>query len=79
MSYDRSWRIRKQFANFMNEFLEPYFEYRDRHEAKTKSNDVTLTELKKKFPVSAQAKQTKKAFKTLLSDITLEVLNDADD
>ena len=56
MSYDRSWRIRKQFANFMNEFLEPYFEYRERHEAKTKSNDVTLTELKKKFPVSAQAK-----------------------
>lgn len=32
MSFDRSWRIRKQFAEFVIQFLEPLEEYRTRQE-----------------------------------------------
>ena len=34
MSFDRSWRIRKQFADFMNIFLQQLDEYRQRSELK---------------------------------------------
>ena len=34
MSFDRSWRIRKQFADFMNVFLKQLDEYRQRSELK---------------------------------------------
>ena len=42
MSYDRSWRIRKQFADFMNIFLEPLNEYRERHEKRDKNDSLNL-------------------------------------
>ena len=78
MSYDRNWRVRKQFADFMSIFLKPLEEYRPRNESK-ELNNLSEAQLKSKFPVSLHAKKTRKAFKTILADITLEILNDADD
>ena len=79
MSFDRSWRIRKQFADFINAFLEPTVEgYQQRKELQ-ETSDMTRVEIKAKHPVSGKAKQTKKAFKTCLKEVILELLSDGDD
>lgn len=80
MSYDRSWRIRKQFACFINVFLQPLDSYKERLELKCQGESYAeLGPQAKSVVMSEQAKQTKKAFKSTLFDITLEVLNDSDD
>ena len=71
MSFDRSWRIRKQFADFISLFLEPLDEYRQ-HLELHQSNFA-------EFPISDRAKRIKMAFKTILADMTLEILSDSDD
>ena len=40
---------------------------------------MTKEQCKVKFPVSRRAKRIKKTFKTVLKEVTLEVLSDGDD
>ena len=78
MSYDRSWRLRQQFSEFVRDFIEPLNEYKDRDEL-VKTKGLGKIEVKVKFPISLKAKKTKKAFKTILKDLTREIISDGDD
>ena len=78
MSYDRSWRLRKQFSEFVRVFLEPLAEYKDRQNL-IETQGMSKIEVKVKFPVSDRAKKTKKAFKSILKDVTSEIISDSDD
>lgn len=79
MSFDRGWRIRKQFMEFIDTFLEPLKEFKTRLELEESDSSLTKAVLKERFPVSMIARQTKKAFKSTLKEITIEVLDDVDD
>lgn len=81
MSFDRNWRIRRQFAEFVAAFLEPLDEHRTRLEIidTTYNGGLSKSIIKKRFPISERAKQIKKAFKSVLKEVTVEILNDLDD
>ena len=75
MSYDRHWRVRKQFADFLFAFLAPIHEYRERVEFLQANTGRT----KKDFAISTRAKYVKAVFKKLLSDVSIEIITDGDD
>lgn len=77
MSCDKSWRIRKQFADFVCAFLEPLHEYRKRDEMRP--DDETKESWKPKYVISKKAKLVKRAFKTIVHQPTLNILSDGDD
>lgn len=77
MSFDKSWRIRKQFADFVCAFLEPLHEYHKRDESRPTGE--TKDCWKSKYTISPKAKLVKKAFKTILHQPSIDILSDGDD